>query len=284
MNFEPFLPSFDQSIDWLASDSVQVVVRTSSALLLGFIGIKVVTRIVRGIVRRNSDEHSAVVVGRLLCFDLSSLLLLTALQTAGWDLTALLGAAGVLSLAFGLAAQTGLSNVISGFFLLWERPFKIGDLIEVDGVTGVVQSIDLTSTNLRKLDNIFVRIPNENLVKATVLNITRNPIRRMDFTIGVAYKEDPQRVMAILQEVGQANPLVLAEPEPLVLFQTFGDSAQEFLFGIWFEKSTYVAVRNSMLSEIKARFEAEGVEIPFPYRSLVAGSGDPIRIELTGHS
>ncbi|MGF1452408.1 MAG: mechanosensitive ion channel family protein [Opitutales bacterium] len=275
------LPGFiEDALRFLAADRTQQIVSVVLTLLVGFILLRILMRVVRGIIRKHSDEHTSIVISRILFYILGAILLLVVLQSIGLELTALLGAAGVLSLAFGLAAQTGLSNLISGFFLLWERPFRVGDLIEVDGVVGSVLSVDLTSTKLRKLDNIYVRIPNENLVKATVMNITRHPIRRMDFTIGVAYKEDPARVIDVLKKVAAANPLVLDSPEALVLFQGFGDSAQEFLFGVWFEKTTFVAVRNKVLCDVKASFDKEGIEIPFPYRSLVAGSGDPIRVEL----
>ncbi len=277
------LPDFGELLTWISSPGVQRWLRLLLVLLVGFTALKTVTRVVRAMVRRRSDEHTTLLVGSVVFYGLGAILVISVMQSAGVELSALLGAAGILTLALGLAAQTGLSNLISGLFLLWERPFRVGDLIEVSGVTGAVISIDLTSTKLRRLDNVYVRIPNENLIKATVLNITRFPIRRMDLTIGVAYHEDPRRVIKILQEVAAANPLVLDNPEPLVLFQKFADSAQEFLYGVWFEKSTFVAVRNGILCEVKARFDAEGIEIPFPYRSLVPGgpaNGKPFRVEV----
>jgi small-conductance mechanosensitive channel len=201
-----------------------------------------------------------------------------------FDLTGLLATAGIASVAIGFAAQTSLSNLISGLFLIGEKPFKIGDLIRVDGVLGVVDSIDLLSIKLRTLDNLFVRIPNENVIKAPVTNVTRYPIRRMDIDIGVAYKERAGRVLEILAEVARANRFALNEPEPLILFQDFGDSALKFRFGVWFEKSNYLLLRNSLLQDIQERFNTEGIEIPFPQITLHAGSETapfPIRLEPT---
>ena len=145
-----------------------------------------------------------------------------------------------------------------------------------------MESIDLLSIKIRTLDNLFVRIPNESMIKNPMTNITRYPIRRMDLTIGVAYKEDVGRVMAILRELAEANPLALDDPEPLILFNDFGESALQFRFGLWFEKSNFLKLRNSILREIKERFDKEGIEIPFPHITVYSGTATeafPVRLE-----
>ena len=94
----------------------------------------------------------------------------------------------------------------------------------------------------------------------------------MDLDIGVAYREDVGKVIELLKELASENPLVLDDPEPLILFNNFGDSALEFRFGLWFEKSNYLVLRNSIMKEIKERFDKEGIEIPFPHVTLYSGS------------
>ena len=190
----------------------------------------------------------------------------------GFKLTALLGAAGIAGIAIGFASQTSVSNIISGLFLISEKPFEVGDLIKVDDTKGNVLSIDLLSVKLRTLDNQLVRIPNESLIKNQVTNITRFPIRRFDINVGVAYKEDVSRVREVLLDIAKNNPYCLDEPEPLVLFLNFGDSALEFLFAVWFVKTDFFKLRNSVMQDIKERFDAEGIEIPFPHRTLYTGS------------
>jgi small-conductance mechanosensitive channel len=107
----------------------------------------------------------------------------------------------------------------------------------------------------------------------------------MDLTIGVAYKEDVAKVMQVLKELAAANPLVLDEPTPLIMFDTFGDSSLNFRFGLWFEKSNFLKLRNSIMQEIKARFDAEGIEIPFPHITLYSGSQTaPFPVEQRGAS
>ena len=159
--------------------------------------------------------------------------------------------------------------------------YQVDDVLQVGETTGVVHEIDLLSVKLRTFDNRFVRIPNESLVKGTFINITRFPIRRMDIDIGVAYKEDVDHVVRVLTEIADQNPYALDEPAPLILFKGFGDSALEFMLGVWFEKTDLLTLRNAIMKEIKSRFDREGIEIPFPHRTLYVGADSapfPVRM------
>ncbi len=196
----------------------------------------------------------------------------TILQQFGFKLSVLLGAAGVAGIAIGFASQTSVSNIISGIFLISEKPFLIGDMIKVGETTGTVLSIDLLSVKLRTFDNQYVRLPNETLIKNQVNNITHFPIRRLDINLGVAYKEDIARVERILKDIAARNVWCLDEPEPLVIFTNFGNSALELLFAVWCEKTEFLKLRKSIMLEIKNRFDAEGIEIPFPHITLYSGS------------
>jgi small-conductance mechanosensitive channel len=144
-------------------------------------------------------------------------------------------------------------------------------VIKIGTISGTVYSIDLLSIKIKTFDNLLIRIPNQTVISSEVTNITRFPIRRMDFEIGVAYKEDLGKVKSILEQVARENPLCLDEPEPLIVFQRFGSSSIDILFGIWFEKSTFLKVKNSVFQEIKAAFDREGIEIPFPHVSIYTG-------------
>lgn len=227
------------------------------------------------------SPHYAQLLRKLIFYVGATIILVTMMIELGFDLTGLLATAGIATLAIGFAAQTSLSNVISGLFLIGEKPFKIGDLVRVGEVLGLVESIDLLSIKIRTLDNLFVRIPNETMIKESVTTVTRYPIRRMDLELGVAYKEDVSRVMGILEELARDNPYALDEPAPLILFNNFGDSALQFRFGLWFEKSNYLNLRNSIMLSIKERFDKEGIEIPFPHVTLYSGSAsDPFQVEM----
>lgn len=188
------------------------------------------------------------------------------LRELGFDLSVLLGAAGVLTVALGFASQTSASNIISGLFLLAERPFEPGDVIQVDTLTGEVLSVDLLSVKLRTFDNLFVRLPNETLVKARITNLTRFPIRRIDIPLGVAYDSDLSQVRAVLVRVAEAEPLVLEEPAPAFNMLSFGDSAVQLSFNVWVMRTDFLEARARMFEAILEAFRAEGIEIPFPQR------------------
>jgi len=167
--------------------------------------------------------------------------------------------------------STSIGNIISGLFLISEKPFEIGDLIRVGDKLGNVYSIDLLSIKLRTLDNLLIRIPNQTIISTEVTNITKFPIRRMDIMIGVAYKEDLKKVAEVLKSIAMENPLCLDEPEPLIVTKTFNTSSIDFQFGVWFEKTNYAAVRNSIFQQITERFREENIEIPFPHISVYTG-------------
>jgi small-conductance mechanosensitive channel len=231
-----------------------------------------ISRSMGAYVNKRTSEHIGLMTQKIIFFVGFAICLMTVLYEFGFKLNALLGAAGVASVAIGFASQTSLSNIISGLFLYWEKPFEAGDIIQVGETTGIVISIDLMSVKLRKYDNLFVRIPNETMIKAQVTNITKFPIRRMDINVGVAYKEDVDRVIEILKDVADKNPYCLDEPEPLVIFQNYGESSLDFMLGLWFEKTQFVMLKNSIMRDIKNRFDGEGIEIPFPHRTIYTGA------------
>ena len=252
--------------------------------LLLFAGIPLVwavSRWIRTYVAHVYNEQKGLVFGKLIFYPLVLVILVSVLRELGFSLAPLLGAAGILGIALGFASQTSVSNIISGFFLLAEEPFQVGDIIEVGDVTGIVLTIDMLSVKIRTFENKMVRIPNETLVKSQFTNVTRFPIRRVDIPVGVAYKEDVGRVRDILLEIAEENPHVLMEPEPLVIFVGYGTSSIDFKFGVWVKRESFLSVKNAISEEVKRRFDAEGIEIPFPHVSLYAGSvTEPLPIRI----
>lgn len=261
--------------------SPALLIRVALLLLVGLPLAWAVSRWIRRYVTHLYNPQKGLIAGKLVFYPLAVIILVSVLRELGFSLAPLLGAAGIFGIALGFASQTSVSNIISGFFLLAEEPFKVGDVITVDDVTGAVLTIDMLSVKIRTFDNKMVRIPNEALVKSRVTNVTRFPIRRVDINVGVAYKEDIGRVRRILLEVAEDNPLVLMEPEPLVIFQGYGNSSIDFLFAVWAKKESWLAVKNGITEDVKVRFDEEGVEIPFPHVSIYTGSVTepfPVRI------
>jgi len=254
---------------WVDQELALTTLRILAILAIGLPLAKGLAGLVsRGASRRLSAQ-SAMVARKIAYYAAVLILLMMVLHELGFHLATLLGAAGIVGIALGFASQTSVSNIISGLFLISERAFEVGDVIEVNGTTGVVLSIDLLSAKLRTFDNRAVRIPNETLIKSDVTNLTRFPIRRLDLPLGVAYREDVDRVEAILRDVAEQNPLCMDEPEPMFLFKGLGESALEVQFSVWFRKEDGLGMRNSLLREIKARFDAEGIEVPYPHRVVI---------------
>lgn len=207
---------------------------------------------------------------------------ISTLRELGFDLSVVLGAAGILSVAIGFASQTSASNLIRGLFLMMERPFSIGDVIRVEQTTGEVISIDLLSVKIRTFDNLFVRIPNESMIKTQVTTLTRFPIRRADLKVGIAYKEDIEKVKKLLADVAEKNLLCLSEPAPLFILLGFGSSSVDIQFSVWAKRENFLLMKNSIYQEIKEAFDANGVEIPFPHLSLYSGEASkPINIAVS---
>ena len=243
--------------------------RAGVIAVIGFVVALLAARGTHRVALRYTDVQRAMIARRIVLFGLLALVVVSVMRELGFSLTVLLGAAGVLSVAIGFASQTSASNIISGLFLIAEKPFVIGDVITVGAVTGEVLSIDLLSVKLRTYDNLFVRVPNETLIKSEVVNVSRFPIRRYDLQVGVAYKEDLDRTHALLKEAAAANPYVLADPEPLVIFIGYAESGITLQVSVWGLRENYLALRNSIARDVKRVFDREGIEIPFPHRMLV---------------
>jgi small-conductance mechanosensitive channel len=266
---------------FLMSDRVWSVTRALLVLVLGMVAVRVLAAAVARTVQARLGRQEAMIARRLVAWVLGGLVFVTALHQLGFNLGVLLGAAGVFTVAIGFASQTSASNLISGLFLMVERPFVVGSVVKIDEITGEVLSIDLLSVKLRTFDNLFVRVPNEEIIKKKIINLTHFPIRRLDLMIGVAYKEDLERVKTVLDRVADENPLCLTEPAPLFIFLKYGDSALEFQYSVWATRENFLPLRNSMHLRIKEAFDREGIEIPFPHRSLYTGSvTEPLPIRI----
>jgi len=252
-------------------------------LVLGLVLGSLVARSIGRMVEKRVSRHHQVMIRRLFFYLVFLLFAMAALREAGFSLEVVLGAAGILTVAIGFASQTSASNIISGLFLVIEKPFEIGDFIEVDATLGEVVAIDLLSVKLRTPDNLYVRIPNETLIKTRVVNRSRFPIRRVDLAIGIAYAEDVERVSDLLLGLATDNAACLEEPKPFVLVTGFGASSVDLQFSFWIPKDKFFEGRGSMMIAVKKLLDTQGIEIPFPHTSIYAGShSEPFRVQLMG--
>ncbi len=273
-----------QIVDWVRSLSPELisrVLRVAITAVAGLFLVRAVAMVIRRVFLKKSTPQSQMIVRKVVNYTGFVIVAMIVLGELGVKLSALLGAAGIVGIAVGFASQTSMSNIVSGLFIIWEKPFGVGDVIRIGDTSGIIHSIDLLSVKIRTFDNLFIRIPNEKILSSEVTNITRFPIRRMDINLQVAYREDLGRVHEVLTDIARANRYSLDEPEPLVMFTEFRESGIEVLFALWFAKADFLNLKNSIMKEITERFRAEGIEIPFPHRVLVQ-SAAPAAVGTAG--
>lgn len=195
---------------------------------------------------------------------------LIAVGALGVDFTKFAIVAGAIGVGIGFGLQTIINNFVSGLILLFERPIKVGDTIQINEHTGSLKEIGLRASVLRKVDGSDVIVPNSMLVSEEVVNWSLSDTRRrIDIVVGVAYGSDPKQVMDILQKIASAKEDILAEPGPKVLFSKLGDNSIDFELRVWVEDpDKVVSLRSEMVTDIYDSLNEAGIELPFPQRDI----------------
>ncbi|MGA7836669.1 MAG: mechanosensitive ion channel domain-containing protein [Ignavibacteriaceae bacterium] len=217
------------------------------------------------------DLGVRLAVGTIIRYGVLVFGLVIVMQTVGINLSTLTVLAGALGVGIGFGLQNITNNFVSGIIILFERPIKVGDRIQVGDVNGDVISISMRSTTVVTNDNISVIVPNSEFISSRVINWSHNDRNvRFNIPVGVAYKEDPEKVKQILLEVADKDEGVLKSPKPDVLFVEFGDSSLNFNLRIWTNSyiTTPAILQSKLYFEIFKKFKEAGIEIPFPQRDL----------------
>ena len=200
--------------------------------------------------------------------------LLVALSQVGVSLGPVLAGLGVAGFIIGFALQDSLSNFAAGVMILFYRPFDMDDLVEVAGVFGKVSRMTLVSTTILTIDNQTLVVPNAKIWGDVIKNVTAQQKRRVDLTFGVSYTDDVEKVERVLREIVSGHDKVLDDPEPQIRLHELADSSVNFVVRPWVKTDDYWEVHWDLTREVKTRFDAEGITIPFPQRDLhVYGSG-----------
>ncbi len=239
------------------------IVGYTIGFIIAFILYAVIKKYVHAVTGKKFSKQTQAVADKIVKYTFYTIILFTLLNLFGIKLTTLLGAAGIAGVAIGFAAQTSFSNIISGFFVLSEKAFKIGDFITVEGLSGKVDSVDLLSVKIITPDNQVVRIPNETIIKSNLVNATYFPQRRMTVRVQVDYKEDLDKVMKILTAAASLCPSALKDPVPVVFFDEFGSSGITAVLGVWFKNENFLEIKNELYIGIKKIFDEEGISIPY---------------------
>ena len=241
---------------------------------IGFLFARVVSNTFIRTVGGRFNAHQRLVWRRGIFYFIFIIFVMASLKEAGFKLSVFIGAAGILTVALGFASQTSATNLISGLFLIGEGSFEIGDTIQITlirghTIEGEVISIDLLSVKLLTQDNVYVRLPNEQLIRAPVMNLSKFPIRRIPITLAINFHEDIIKVREVLLEVAKRYPLVLADPKPAVTVTAFRESSIELLFAVWCQQENFLKVRDEMQERIRNGFVDNEIEIPVPKMGFV---------------
>ena len=208
------------------------------------------------------------VKAKLFYYLIVTLAFFIALNIAGFTgrLSTLLAAAGITGVVLGFASQTVISNFISGIFMYFDKPLKIGDPVEVAGYSGIVHDIRILSTRIRTWDGLLVRIPNEKLFNSEIKNLQKYPARRVDVVVGISYSDDIEKAIEVIKKTLDEMPYVLAEPEPAVFVDNLGDNSVNIAIRAWAPSEKWFDVRTQIVKRVKEALDEAGIEIPFPQR------------------
>ena len=244
-----------------------------AVLLIIIIGFTVAnwvrTRIANLAVRhRHLDETLFNFLGNIARYLVLAFAGLFVLNTFGIQTTSIVAVIGAAGLAVGLALQGTLSNVAAGVMIILFRPIKMGDFVEVNGVSGTVKDISLNYTELANVANVQVIVPNSEVWGNTIINYSANALRRAEWTFGVGYGSDLKRAEQVIRDTIMADPRSLAEPEPFLQVNNLGDFSVDFLCRVWVANTEYFAYQADMKRRVKEALDAAEIEIPFPTRTV----------------
>lgn len=237
------------------------IVRALCILLVGLVA----ARLTRGVAQRWLDnvleEERVNLMSNTVGYVIFGLACAQALEQLGFDLSVILGAAGMASAAVAYASQTSIANLVSGVFVILERPFSVGDAISVGGTSGEVTAIDLLSTKIRTFDNLYVRVPNETVMKSSITNFTRYPVRRFGIELTLDWETDAAAVGVLLLAIADRNPHVLAEPAPALNVSGQSPSGITYTWVAWAAKESWFGTRNLLVGEIRAALSEHGIRL-----------------------
>lgn len=244
------------------------------ALVVFIVGLYVanlLTKLVRrGLEEREVNTEAVQVITQITRWALYILVAVTALQQVDFNLTAFITGLGIVGFTIGFALKDISENFVAGLMLLLQRPFELGDIVEIDDFRGRVTDVSLRATELETMDGQDVILPNGLVYTSPILNYSRRPLARIDLDVGVAYGSDLDHVRQTALEAIAAVPTVLQDPAPSVTFHTFADSSINFTLFYWIDASqnSQFQAEDMAVPVIKKAFESAGIDIPFPIRTV----------------
>ncbi|WDI32511.1 mechanosensitive ion channel [Hyphococcus flavus] len=257
----------------LVEKAVAFLPSVIGALIVLVIGLWVAGRIKKVVAAAFSrtgriDDTLGGFLSSLVHYGLIALVLITTLGIFGVPTTSFAAIIGAAGLAIGLALQGTLGHVASGVMMLGFRPFDVGDFVEAAGVSGTVKHIGLFTTEMATVDNKKIIIPNGKIFDDVITNYAGYPTRRVDFVFGVSYGDDLNKAMDLIKSEVEKETRAKSDPEPVIAVDTLNNSSVDIICRVWVERSNYFPVKWALTKAVKERFDAEGVSIPFPCRTV----------------
>ena len=236
-----------------------------AAKLISLAARKIIARIFKKFEGDDSLTYATYTIVRTLIWVIGLLIIL---DLFGFNTASLLTVLGAAGLAIGLAMKDSLSNIAAGIMLLVLRPYKLGDYIDCGSVSGTIQQMGLFSTILKTPDGLFVSAPNSVVFGTPIKNYSRNPTRRSDITVGVAYADSLPVAVNAMKEIMEHEPMVLKDPAPEVLVAELADSSVQLTLRYWTATENYWPAYWSIKAQLKPAIEAAGLSVPFPQRVI----------------
>jgi len=230
----------------------------------------IVTRVITLYLRRHLKEKVSKDVNetiiKFIYYGTIIVVFITILPIIGLDPSGLLLAGSITGIILGFASQNIVGNLISGIFLIVEKPIKIGDQVEIDKISGFITDIRIISTLIRTYDGLLVRIPNQQVFTSNITNLVGFPVRRFDFAIGIRYSDDADKAIFLIKDLIDKEPFALLNPAPSVYVSELGESSVNLIVRIWAPISEWFTLKTNLVWAVKKTLEEKGIEIPFPQR------------------
>lgn len=258
----------DQVIDQITTTGIEMGKSVLFAIVLAVAGryvIKFINRLVAGMLeRRNVEPTVQSFLKSFVNITLIVLLIITVVGTLGVNTTSLAALLASAGLAVGMALSGNLQNLAGGIILLFLKPFKVGDFIEAQGVSGTVKAIQIFHTILTTPDNKELFIPNGALSSGNITNYTKNDLRRVDFSIGVEYGTEAEKVKRVTLDLLKQDSRIMADPAPFIAIKELGDNGVIYVIRVWTKATDYWGVFFDTTERIYAEYNKEGIGFPFP--------------------
>ena len=257
------------SITQIAADFGLRVLYAVLIIVIGRWVVKLLLKIIKAALEKTTVEETVRIFAvNLLNTLLMVIIFIAAINQLGIETTSIIAMLGAAGLAIGLSLQGSLANFAAGILIVIFKPYKVGDYIEAGSAAGTVLDIQIFSTVLKTPDNKIVIVPNGTIMKDSVVNYTDQATRRVDIVASCGYEDDIDKVKEILKDILNQEDRILAEPEPRIAVSELADNSVNFIVRPWVNSSDVLSVKYSILEQIKKRFDAEGISIPYPQRDV----------------